>query len=662
MTTVGREIQSDLSRATSQEWLLTNGIGGFACSTVPCINTRRYHGILVAAMRPPVERLVLVSRLEETLIIDGTEVALSTCVHSKEIKNPAGYLHLERFEREPLPTWYYQIRDVLLIKTINMVYGQNTSLVTYKILGNGHNVGLRVRPHFLFRDFHGNTFENDGIETNLQVQERQFKLQPFFNAPELFTRWDRGRFVTDPQWHRDIFLQVEEDRGLPAFEDDFSCGYLEIAPFSGSASLIFSDQPMKSFNPIDLRKREEQRLEAIAGSLHSDDLFLRRLLVAADQFIVDRASTKGKSIIAGYPWFSDWGRDSLISLPGLTLVTGRIEEARSILKTFAASIHHGLIPNCFADKGNEAMYNSVDASLWFFFAAYKYIEYTDDYEFVRDYLYEAMTQTIESFQQGTHFEVKMDAEDGLINAGNPDVQMTWMDAKVEGWVVTPRNGKAVEVNALWYNALRIFAIFQEKFEGHSREITSLAKKVKASFHKAFWNEDEQYLYDVIAKDGEIDESFRPNQIFAVYLPFSVLEHPQEKMVVDQVFTRLYTSYGLKSLAPDDERYDGFYGGDRLKRDGAYHQGTVWGYLIGPFISAYLKTNNFSMEAQLRASNMIEPFKNHLLREACLGSVSEIFDGNMPHTPRGCFAQAWSVAELLRCYVEDIKGQKPTLVI
>lgn len=662
MTTVGREIQSDLSRATSQEWLLTNGIGGFACSTVPCINTRRYHGILVAAMRPPVERLVLVSRLEETLIIDGTEVALSTCVHSKEIKNPAGYLHLERFEREPLPTWYYQIRDVLLIKTINMVYGQNTSLVTYKILGNGHNVGLRVRPHFLFRDFHGNTFENDGIETNLQVQERQFRLQPFFNAPELFTRWDRGRFITDPQWHRDIFLQVEEDRGLPAFEDDFSCGYLEIAPFSGSASLIFSDQPLKSFNPIDLRKREEQRLEAIAGSLHSDDLFLRRLLVAADQFIVDRQSTGGKSIIAGYPWFSDWGRDSLISLPGLTLVTGRIEEARSILKTFAASIHHGLIPNCFADKGNEAMYNSVDASLWFFFAAFKYIEYTDDYDFVRDYLYEAMTQIVESFQQGTHFEVKMDAEDGLISAGNPDVQMTWMDAKVDGWVVTPRNGKAVEVNALWYNALRIIAIFQEKFEGHSREITSLAKKVKASFRKTFWNEDEQCLYDVIGSDGDLDDSFRPNQIFAVYLPFSVLEHPQEKLVVDQVFTRLYTSYGLKSLASDDERYDGFYGGDRLKRDGAYHQGTVWGYLIGPFISAYLKTNNFSMEAQLRASNMIEPFKNHLLREACLGSISEIFDGNMPHTPRGCFAQAWSVAELLRCYVEDIKGQKPTLVI
>ncbi|MEW6710373.1 MAG: amylo-alpha-1,6-glucosidase [Candidatus Riflebacteria bacterium] len=662
MTTVGREIQSDISRATREEWLLTNGIGGFASSTVPCINTRRYHGILVAAMRPPVERLVLVSRLEETLVIDRHEINLSTSVHSKEIKNPAGYLHLERFEREPLPTWYYQIRDVLLIKTINMVHGQNTTLVTYKILSNGRNVSLKVRPHFLFRDFHGNTFENDGIDTQIQLQERQLRLQPFFNAPELYMRWDRGRFVNFAAWHRDIFLQVEEDRGLPAYEDDFSVGQLEITPLAGSASIIFSDQPIRSFNPIDLRKREEQRLEGIAASLHSDDYFLRRLLMAADQFIVERRSTGGRSILAGYPWFSDWGRDSLISLPGLTLVTGRIEDARSILKTFASAIHHGLIPNCFADKGNDAMYNSVDASLWFFFAAYKYIEYTDDYDFVRDYLYDGMSQIIEAFQAGTHFDIKMDHEDGLISAGNPDVQLTWMDAKVDGWVVTPRNGKAVEVNALWYNALRIFAIFQEKFEGHSREVTSLAKKVKSSFRRVFWNEEQQCLFDVIAGDGKVDDSFRPNQIFAVYLPFSLLEHPQEKQIVDQVFTRLYTSYGLKSLASDDDRYEGFYGGDRIKRDGAYHQGTVWGYLIGPFISAFLKMNNFSMEAQLRASNMIEPFKNHLMREGCLGSISEIFDGNMPHTPRGCFAQAWSVAELLRCYVEDIKGQKPTIVI
>lgn len=662
MTVTGREIQSDIARATRQEWLLTNGIGGFAGSTIPCINTRRYHGILVAAQRPPVERLVLVSRLEETLIIDRREFSLSTCVHAEDIKNPAGYLHLERFERDPLPTWYYQIRDVMLIKTISMVYGQNTTLVTYKLLGNNRKVSLRVRPHFLFRDFHGNMYENAGVQDCAEVFERQMKVQPFTNAPELYIRWDRGKFVEDCRWHKDIMLQMEEERGLPALEDDFSCGYLEVSPFNGSASIIFSDRPISSFNPMDLRKREEQRLENIAGSLHSTDPLLRQLLLAADQFIVDRQSTGSRTIIAGYPWFSDWGRDSLISLPGLTLVTGRFDDARSILRTFAGAIQNGLVPNCFADSGNEASYNSVDASLWFFVAAYKFIEYTDDYEFVREHLFDGMTAIIEAFQNGTRYEIAMDQEDGLISAGTPDVQLTWMDAKVDGWVVTPRNGKAVEVNALWYNALKIYAIFQEKFEGHSREVTALARRVRASFHKVFWNERKNCLFDYIKTDGSADLAFRPNQIFAVFLPFNVLDHAEEKAVVDAVFAKLYTSYGLRSLAPSDEHYEGFYGGDRVKRDGAYHQGTVWGFLIGPFISSYLKVNNFSMESQLRASLMIEPFINHMNREACLGSISEIFDGNMPHTPRGCFAQAWSVAELLRCYIEDIKGQKPTLVI
>jgi predicted glycogen debranching enzyme len=662
MISVGREIQSDLARATRQEWLITNGIGGYASSTVPCINTRRYHGILVAARRPPVERLVLVSRLEETLIIDRQEISLSTCVHEEDIKNPAGYLHLERFERDPVPTWYYQIRDVLLIKTMNMVYGQNTTLVTYKLLGNNRKVALRVRPHFLFRDFHGNMYESSGIERCAQIQERQLRLQPFANAPELYIRWDRGKFAEDAKWHKDIFLQAEEDRGLPDREDDFSCGCLEISPFSGAVSLLFSDQLISSFNPMDLRKREEQRLENIASSLHSSDPLLRNLLLAADQFIVERQSTGSRSIIAGYPWFSDWGRDSLISLPGLTLVTGRFEDARSILKTFAAAIQNGLVPNCFADSGNEASYNSVDASLWFFVAAYKLIEYTDDWDFVRDHLFEGMTAIVEAFMHGTRFDIAMDEEDGLISAGNPDVQVTWMDAKVDGWVVTPRNGKAVEVNALWYNSLRIFALFQEKFEGHSREITALAKKVKISFHKVFWNERQHCLYDYIKTDGTPDDALRPNQIFATSLPFGLLDHPEERAVVDCVFSRLYTSHGLRSLSTDNVHYEGFYCGDRIKRDGAYHQGTVWGFLIGPFISSYLKVNNFSMESQLRASLMIEPFINHLSREGCLGSISEIFDGNMPHSPRGCFAQAWSVAELLRCYIEDIKGQKPEIVI
>lgn len=662
MSNTGREIESDISRATSQEWLVTNGIGGYASSTIPCINTRRYHGILVASQRPPIERIVMVSRLEETITIDGREYPLSTAVHKKKIQKPSGYLHLERFERTPLPVWYYQIRDVLVIKSLNMVYGQNTTIVTYKLLANGNNVTLKITPHYLFRDFHGNQCENPGIKDCLTLEERQLILKPFANAPELHMRWDRGIFKEKLEWHKDIFLSVEAERGLPATEDDFSYGTLEIDNFSGSISLAFSDQPIASFNPIDLRKREEQRLEAITNSIQSNDKVLKDLLLAADQFIVDRKSTGSKTILAGYPWFSDWGRDSLIALPGLTLVTGRFGDAKSILKTFASSVKHGLIPNCFADVGNEASYNSVDASLWFFIAIYKFLEYTDDYVFVKNELFSAMTQIIDAFIDGTIYDIKMDSEDGLISAGNEDIQLTWMDVKVDGQTITPRNGKAVEINALWYNALRIYSLIEEKFGKNSNEIKALARKVKNSYKKTFWNESKEYLYDYIKPDGTPDETFRPNQIYAVYLPFELLDSKEEKAITDAVFAKLYTSYGLRSLAPDDKAYEPFYHGDRIQRDKQYHQGTVWGFLIGPFISSYLKVNNYSIEAQLRASLMIEPFISHMNNEQCLGSISEIFDGNMPHKPAGCYAQAWSVAEVLRCYVEDIKGQKPTLMI
>ena len=603
----------------------------------------------------------MVSRLEETITIDGREYPLSTSIHKKRIEKPSGYLHLERFERSPLPVWYYQIRDVLVIKSLSMVYGQNTTIVTYKLLANGNDVTLKVTPHYLFRDFHGNTYENVGIKDCLILEDRQFTLKPFANAPELHARWDRGVFREKLLWHKDVFLRVEEEKGLPSTEDDFSYGTLEVEKFNGSVSIAFSDQPITSFNPIDLRKREEQRLENITNSIQSNDKLLNDLLLAADQFIVERKSTGSKTIIAGYPWFSDWGRDSLIALPGLTLVTGRFEDAKSILKTFASSVKHGLIPNCFADVGNEASYNSVDASLWFFIAIYKFLEYTDDYDFVKKELFSAMTSIIEAFIDGTIYDIKMDQEDGLISAGNEDVQLTWMDVKVEGKTITPRNGKAVEINALWYNALRIYSIIQEKFGINSNEIKVLAKKVKFSFKKTFWNESGKYLYDYIKSDGTPDLDFRPNQIFAVYLPFELLEPKEEKMITDAVFAKLYTSYGLRSLAPDDKKYEPFYHGDRVQRDKEYHQGTVWGFLIGPFITSYLKVNNHSIESQLRASQMIEPFASHINNDECLGSISEIFDGNMPHKPSGCFAQAWSVAEVLRSYVEDIKGQKPTFL-
>lgn len=662
MISFDKDTDIALQEATAKEWLVTNGIGGYASSSIPCINTRRYHGILIASRRPPIERVVLVSRLEETISLRGQTYPLSACIQKNEQKSITGFQNLERFERTPLPTWYYQIQDILVIKTLSMVYGKNTTVVTYKILANGNDVSLKITPHYLFRDFHGNMFEHEGISNCVKSHNKQLILKPFANAPELYMRWDCGTFQEEFHWHKNVVLAKEEERGLPSLEDDFTCGSIEVNPFTGSFSIAFSDEPIASFNPMDLRRREEQRLENVANSLESSDDTLKMLLLAADQFIVNRKSTGGKTILAGYPWFSDWGRDTLIALPGLTLVPGRYDDAKSILKTFASSLKHGLVPNCFADVGNEASYNSVDASLWFFIAVHKFLEYTEDYDFVKSELLDSMTKIIDAFMDGTIYDIQMDSSDCLISAGNDDIQLTWMDVKVDGEVITPRNGKAVEINALWYNALMIYVTIQEKFGNNVNDIKSIACRAKMSFTDTFWNEKGGYLYDYIKPDGTPDFSFRPNQIFATYLPFDLLERTKEKQVVDAVFARLYTSYGLRSLDPNDEKYVAYYRGNRVNRDKAYHQGTVWSYLIGPFISSFLKVNNNSVEAQLRASLMIDPFVKHMKNAACIGSISEIFDGNMPYKPKGCFAQAWSVAEVLRCYVEDIKGQKPSLML
>ncbi|HOY67484.1 MAG TPA: amylo-alpha-1,6-glucosidase [Candidatus Ozemobacteraceae bacterium] len=659
MTAFGRRILGDLPRASQLEWLVTNGLGGFAGSTLIGLNTRRYHGVLVAARRPPVERIVLVSRLTETLLIDGAEYPLYTARPGGGA-HPLGHLFLERFQATPVPTWTWQIGDVLLIKTLFMIHGQNTTVVTYKVLNGGHEIELRLRPHLLFRDFHGTTYRNAGFVDDTAVTDNAFRLQPFANAPTLYAAWDRGSFVRDGRWETANFLSEEAARGLEAHEDDYSNGYLRLQNLHGSATIVFSDEPIPAFNPVELRKREDQRQEAILEAFPTEDPLVRRLLLAADQFIVERHSTGCRTIIAGYPWFSDWGRDSLISLPGLTLVPGRFDDARSILRTFALAVRDGLVPNCFADQGSNAMYNSVDASLWFFHAVHRFLEYTEDYEFVRTHLLEAMRTIVESFMAGTRYEIGMDPNDGLIRAGNELVQLTWMDAKIDEFVVTPRHGKAVEVNALWYNALRFLAHLLDCYGMPTHDLVALARKVRASFRRRFWNPETGSLHDVIAEDGTPDRSLRPNQIFAVFLPFRILEQDEERSVVDTVYRHLYTSHGLRSLAPFEHAYCPRFGGDRLARDKAYHQGTVWGYLIGPFITAFLKAHNTSMEAQLRASHMIEPFRLHLEQEGCIGSISEVFDANPPHAAAGCFAQAWSVAELLRCYVEDIKGHRPTL--
>lgn len=387
-----------------------------------------------------------------------------------------------------------------------------------------------------------------------------------------------------------------------------------------------------------------------------DDQFMDQLLLAADRFIVHRKSTDSKTIIAGYPWFTDWGRDTMIAMPGLTLATGRYEDARDILYTFARYEKDGLLPNVFPDGDGEPAYNTVDAALWYFEAVYQYLQYTGDLPFIKDQLLPVLERILQGYRKGTAFQIRMD-KDSLITAGNGDTQLTWMDAKVGSWVVTPRHGKAVEINALWYNALMVMAALADQTGGYGSEYVKLAAKVKKAFVKTFWNEKERCLYDVVNEQG-CDEKIRPNQILAASLSFPVLDAEQAKSVVDTVYEKLYTALGLRTLTKNDPDYRGIYEGDQYMRDGAYHQGTVWTWPLGRFITAYARVYKADPELKYQLEAFFLPFRDHL-QDACIGSISEIFDGDEPLLPRGCYAQAWSVSEILRAYVEDYLPLKGT---
>ncbi|HEY8500961.1 MAG TPA: amylo-alpha-1,6-glucosidase, partial [Clostridia bacterium] len=408
------------------------------------------------------------------------------------------------------------------------------------------------------------------------------------------------------------------------------------------------DDPITSLDGDRIINDEIKRQDALLKDFH-DDRFLRMLVSAADKFIVYRRSTNSKSVIAGYPWFTDWGRDTMIALPGLTLAAGRYEDASDILYTFASYEKDGLLPNVFPDGTGNPAYNTVDASLWYFEAVYKYLQCTNDINFIDKHLLKSMTNIINRYKNGTLFNIRMD-EDYLISAGNAETQLTWMDAKAGNWVVTPRHGKAVEINALWYNALMVMAEIMRKMDGSGDEYSDLACKVKKSFVEQFWNERGNCLFDVVGGQ-EKDDKMRPNQIIAVSLSFPVLDGALAKCVVDSVYEQLYTSMGLLTLSRDDPQYRGIYAGDQFARDGAYHQGTVWAWLLGRFITAYARVYKDKHNIKNMLESFFLPFHDHL-RDACLGSISEIFDGNEPLVPRGCFAQAWSVSEILRAYVED----------
>lgn len=637
-----------------KEWLLTNGLGGFASSTIIGENTRRYHGFLLVSLDPPVDRRLLVAKLDEDLYVNKVRYVLGT----NRVRNgyaQEGYRYLLNFQRHPFPTYIYQIDGIFLIKTIIMIHGENTTVVHYRVINPFQKkLSLYIFPLVNCRDYHHITQENDWPFHQEFISNRQVEIAPYSGAPHVYMATDHAEYVQSPSWYKGMYYYMEEYRGLPCFEDHFIPGYFTLhSQTSEEFSITFSTSEIAGFDYEHLEKKERERRNALlelAG--HSDD-FVQKLVLAADDFIVERASTGKKSIIAGYPWFNDWGRDAMIAFPGLTLCTRRFQDAREILATFSAYTKEGLVPNMFTGPGEEPLYNTVDASLWYFYAIQKYLAYTKDYPFIKEHLWETMRDVIHYYKIGTRYGIAMD-DDGLIIAGTPGLQLTWMDAKVGDWVVTPRQGKPVEINALWYNALMFMSELTGIFDKKD-EYSELAEQVRQNFLLLFWNEEKQCLYDVV--DGaEKDGCVRPNQIIAISLPYSALPQKLAQAVVERVFDELYAVYGFRSLSPQEQQFQGHYGGDQYYRDGAYHQGTAWSWLLGHFVTAYRKAFNYSPESLLTVRLLLAPMRDHL-RDHGIGTISEIFDGEYPFTPRGCFAQAWGVAEVLRCYLEDVEKEK-----
>ncbi len=657
MIQFGKELCGDLEIAIRREWLETNGLGGFASSTILGLNTRRYHGLLVAATKPPVGRVVMLAKLEETLFIDGRAFNLSANRYPGVV-HPQGYRYLNEFRLDPFPVFTYEIEEILIKKSVFMVYGENSTVVQYEVKAKPEwckDLSLELRPLIAFRDYHSITHENGSVNREVEEKTGLASVTPYQDLPSLHLAHNAGELRKTGDWYRNFEYDVERERGLDFSEDLFNPFALSFdLSLSWQASVIGSTEARNVEDAAEYRRREIARRQSAASSLVVKDDFTLSLATAADQFIVSRGDQK--TIIAGYHWFSDWGRDTMISLRGLTLPTGKFNVARSILRTFARNVDCGMLPNRFPDAGETPEYNTVDATLWFFEAARAYLAYTGDLSFVRDELYPVFTDIISWHVRGTRYGIKVD-HDGLLVSGEDGVQLTWMDAKVGDWVVTPRRGKPVEIQALWYNALCIIEELAQRFrdEGARERYRSMASAASLSFNRLFWNEGSGCLYDVIK--GGPDVSIRPNQIFAVSLVHSMLAPELAKRVVESVQQHLLTPYGLRTLAPSDPHYRGRYTGGPVERDGAYHEGTVWPWLMGPFITAYVKVNGGSEASRRQADEWLLPLKNHLA-DSGLGHISEIFDGDAPQLSRGCIAQAWSAAEILRALVEDVYGIQP----
>ncbi|MDQ1274263.1 MAG: hypothetical protein QG591_2893 [Planctomycetota bacterium] len=673
-----KDVCHNLSTSLEKEWLETNGIGGYASSTILGSNTRRYHGLLMAATKPPLGRALLLSKLEEFLCLEGKETPLSTNIYPNAIY-PEGYKNLVQFSLNPFPAFDYSMNGLNIKKTVFMVYGENTTVILYQVQKTSPVINtayLKVRVMVAFRDYHSVTNENPSLKADCKILTNGMCIQPYDTLPPMYLFHNAHSIDNASFWYKNMEYPKEIERGLGAHEDHFSPFALHFDLNKGTDFFIVAST--KEYDKVDIFKllnteTSRRKDTCIAQHRHNQTIpliptpsqglnegegkklaeLVESLLAASDSFIVKREDDK-KSIIAGYHWFGDWGRDTMISLPGLTLVQGRFEDARKILLSYAQFLDKGMIPNRFPDYGENPEYNTVDASLWYIHAVYQYVRFAKDLKTIQKDLYGVLREIVAYYEKGTRYNIHMEA-DGLIYAGVEGVQLTWMDAKIGDWVVTPRKGKAVEINALWYNALKIMSFLAREMNlhGESTRYDNLARKVCKSFHDVFWYDEGQYLYDSI--DGEIRNSaIRPNQIFAVSLPYPMLSKAQQRRVVDVVKEHLLTPRGLRSLSPKDKDYSGRYCGNPYERDRAYHQGTVWAWLIGPYISAFAKAYAGEKDTIKYIKRLLLTFHEHVF-EAGLGTISEIFDGDSPHIPRGCISQAWSVGEILRAYFEHVHG-------
>ncbi len=634
----------------SREWLVTNGLGGFASATVAGAVSRRYHAFLCVAPNGPQERFVLVSKIAETLRVGEESFELSANFWADSIA-PRGDLLVESFTLSPFPRWVYRVPaqggPVRIEKLVWMPDESNATVARYRVLsGSGDDVSLVVRPFLTPRDYHSSQRANADFNTEPSIEAGvgAVTFQPYPSLPTIRFDCD-GRFCAEGNWYFGFGWPIERERGLDASEDAYCPGTFEI-PLRGKASAFFSATIEATLPPRDsLQSATARRKKLIEGNEWSGTE--NRLKLAADQFIVRRKDGL-HTVLAGYPWFTDWGRDTMIALPGLCLETGRYDIAASILRAFVGNMNHGLIPNRFPEASETPDTNTVDATLWMFHAIAAYYRASGDRETVRA-LYPKLVESIEWHLAGTRYGIKADDDDGLLAAGDAHTQLTWMDAKVGDTAFTPRWGKAVEIQALWFGALLETARFAREFEDANTHgiCTEWARKVAASFPDTFWNSAEGCLYDCVNSDGR-DGAVRPNQALVVSLPHRLLTSAQEASVIAAVGADLLTPMGLRSLSPRDSRYRGVYEGDQWARDSAYHQGTVWAWPIGAFLEGYLRVNGGSAQAKSQVRAWLQPLIAHL-DEAGIGTISEIFDGDAPNAPRGCFAQAWSVSETLRLW-------------